>query len=118
VAQKYISKEPNNNLLALEAQIFADVKKIFDISPDSFKPRPKVNSSFTSFTPKENVNKELRDPSFLRFLQVSFSQPRKTLKNNLKAYTVENNLKTNNLLSKRPQHLSLEEFFLLFKKVK
>jgi 16S rRNA (adenine1518-N6/adenine1519-N6)-dimethyltransferase len=118
VAEKYIAKEPNNNLLAVETTIYADVKKLFDISPDSFRPRPKVTSSFVSFTPKENIEDELKERSFVKFLQASFSQPRKTLKNNLRNFNIEYDSEIEELLSKRPQHLSLDEFTLLFKKVK
>jgi 16S rRNA (adenine1518-N6/adenine1519-N6)-dimethyltransferase len=118
VAEKYTAKEPNNNLLAIETTIYADVKKLFDISPDSFRPKPKVTSSFVSFTPKENVEEELKEKSFLKFLQASFSQPRKTLKNNLRNFNLEYDSEVEELLSKRPQHLSLNGFSLLYKKIK
>jgi 16S rRNA (adenine1518-N6/adenine1519-N6)-dimethyltransferase len=118
VAEKYITKEPDNNLLSLNTQLYADVKRLFNISPDSFRPKPKVNSSFVVFTPKENnLSIEIKD--FKKFLKISFTQPRKTLKNNLKNSfsSMRENKESDNinkLLSKRPQHLSLKEYLFLY----
>lgn len=118
VAEKYMAKEPNNNLLSLQTALFADVKRLINIGPESFSPRPKVNSSFVSFIPKDTeIDIDLE--SFLKFLNMCFTQPRKTLRNNLKAVlnkTVDD--ESNKLLSQRPQHLSLDEFLILFNKVR
>jgi len=118
VAEKYTSKEPNNNLLSLKTQIYATPKKLFNISPDSFRPKPKVDSSFTVFTPKnKSIDVNIKD--FKKFLQICFKQPRKTLRNNLKE--IYPNISKNDmeeifkeLLLKRPQHLSFEEFLFLY----
>lgn len=83
VALKYTSKEPDNNLLAVTTNIYADTKRIFDISGESFKPKPKVESSFIKITPSKlraDVNREALE----KFLKSCFKQPRKTLNNNLK----------------------------------
>lgn len=118
VAEKYIAKEPNSNLLMLNTQLYAITKRLFNISPDSFRPKPKVNSSFVSFTPKSN-NLDIDISEFKKFLKICFTQPRKTLRNNLKnsSSTINiSNVKTDidNLLSKRPQHLSLKEYLFLY----
>jgi 16S rRNA (adenine1518-N6/adenine1519-N6)-dimethyltransferase len=111
VAQKYTSREPENNLLSLEAQLFAVVKKLINISPDSFKPRPKVNSSFVSFSPQK-CDFDIDIDEFKKFLNICFKQPRKTLKNNLKKHSFTNSCDL--LLQKRPQHLSIQEYIFLF----
>jgi len=117
VAEKYTDLEPNNNFLSVSTHLYADVKRLFDISPESFKPRPKVNSSFVRFSPKK-TSPELDIKAFEKFLKVCFKQPRKTLRNNLKnSFSLEEeNYKE--LLSKRPQHLSLNEFLSLFSNIK
>lgn len=117
VAEKYISKEPDNNLLAVQTSIYASTKKLFDISPNSFNPKPKVNSSFISFTPKDGISENLKNEKFLNFLQNSFRQPRKTVRNNLHDITFKNESIVEELLNKRPQHLSLDDYSLLFSKV-
>ena len=57
-----------------------NVKKIIDIKPQSFSPRPKIDSSLLLFTPKENFF-ELKDPKNLeKITRIFFSQRRKMLK--------------------------------------
>lgn len=113
VAEKYTDLEPNNSILSVYTHLFADVKRLFDISPESFKPRPNVNSSFVRFSPR-NTDRNIDVEAFKKFLQTCFKYPRKTLRNNLKnSFDVEHK-KAEKLLSKRPQHLSLNEFLFLF----
>ena len=57
-----------------------NVKKIIDIKPQSFSPRPKVDSSLLLFTPREN-SFELKSAKNLEMItRVFFSQRRKMLK--------------------------------------
>lgn len=112
VAEKYTAKEPDNNLLALQTKIFCDTKKLFDIKPDSFRPRPKVTSSFIQFSPNKKYVENVED--FIIFLTRCFGQPRKTLSNNLKNFDIRSTPETALLLSKRPQHVSLDEYLSLF----
>ncbi len=57
-----------------------NIKKIIDIKPQSFSPRPKIDSTLLLFTPKKKIF-ELRDAKNLEMLtRVFFSQRRKMLK--------------------------------------
>ncbi|MGI5897895.1 MAG: 16S rRNA (adenine(1518)-N(6)/adenine(1519)-N(6))-dimethyltransferase RsmA [Candidatus Dojkabacteria bacterium] len=114
VAQKYTDREPNNNLLSLQTEIFTEAKKLFDISPTSFRPKPKVNSSLITFKPLNRKIKNSKD--FENFLIRCFKQPRKTLANNLKGMKFEISDKEKDLLDKRPQHLSFDQYLTLFQK--
>lgn len=111
VAEKYIAKAPDSNLLSLRAQIYANCKRILDIGPSSFKPAPKVNSSLIMFSPAQSTI-TVDIPAFESFLERCFTHPRKTLRNNLRGYKFNDNYEK--LLQKRPQHLSLEEYLQLF----
>ena len=105
VAEKYIAKEPDNNLLSLLAQSYSQPQKIFDIGRDSFRPKPKVTSSLIKFLP----DKKYQIPEdFELFLQKAFKQPRKTIRNNLQ---IKNSAE---IFSKRPSELSLTEYLELF----
>jgi len=115
VAEKYCSKEPNNNFLSLSTTLYADTNKLFNISPESFKPKPNVNSTFVQFTPKIIPIEDTE--AFERFLHIAFSQPRKTLKNNLGKTYLLNKEEITPLLQKRPQHLSLEQYLYLFNNI-
>ena len=116
VAEKYCDREPDNNFLSLETQLYAQCKKLFDISPNSFIPRPKVTSSFIKITPNSN-SYDVDYRQFTTFLLSAFKQPRKTLNNNLKNYSFATSKEIDELLGKRPQHLSISQYIFLFSKV-
>ena len=95
-----------------------NVNKIIDIKPQSFSPRPKIDSTLLLFTPRENFF-ELKDAKNLEMItRVFFSQRRKMLKkpfnkvfNNAKAVSEKFNIN----LNLRPQNLEAEMYFKLVK---
>ena len=95
-----------------------NVKKIMDIKPQSFSPRPKIDSTLLLFTPRKKFF-ELKNAKNLEMItRVFFSQRRKMLKkpfnqifNNAKE--VANKLNIN--LNLRPQNLEPEMYFKLVK---
>jgi len=95
-----------------------NVKKIIDIKPQSFSPRPKIDSSLLLFTPKENFF-ELKDPKNLeRITRIFFSQRRKMLKkpfNQVFDNGKEVAEKFGIDLNLRPQNLEPEVYFKLVK---
>lgn len=64
-----------------------EIERLFDVSPDSFRPRPKVWSSVIALKPKP-VNSD-RDRHLLQLAGLAFAQKRKTILNNLKPH-IEN----------------------------
>ena len=87
VADRIISKFNNSNYgrLSILSSWKLNVKKILDIKPQSFSPRPKIDSSLLLFTPKENFFK-LKDPKNLeKITRIFISQRRKMLKKNKSA---------------------------------
>jgi len=111
VAEKYISKEPNNNILSLRTQLYAKSKKLMDINPGAFMPRPKVMSSVIKFSP---IDKQMgiNEEKFIKFIENCFRSPRKTLRNNLK--NISSRLQDEELFNKRPQELTLEQYIHIF----
>ena len=95
-----------------------NIKKIIDIKPQSFSPRPKVESTLLLFTPREDFF-ELNDAKNLEMItRVFFSQRRKMLKkpfnqvfNNAKKVSDKFNID----LNLRPQNLEPEIYFNLVK---
>jgi len=122
VAEKYTSNPPQNNLLSTRTKIYAQTQKILDISPESFRPKPKVISSLISFSPQKEEYEFLKNDftkiSFDKFLQDAYKQPRKKLSNNLKNYTFNNDKSIVTILDKRPQHISLNEYIFLFSNIR
>ena len=95
-----------------------EIKKICDINPTSFFPKPKVDSSLLFFKPKK-IFYEIKDPKNLeKVTRIFFSQRRKMLKkpfnqifgNNLQ---IVDKLKID--LKLRPQNLNIDTYYKLTK---
>ena len=120
VADRIISEFNNSKYgrLSILSSWKLNVKKIIDIKPQSFSPRPKVDSSLLLFTPKENFF-ELKDSKNLeKITRIFFSQRRKMLKkpfNQVFANGKQVAEKFGIDLNLRPQNLEPETYFKLIK---
>ena len=102
------------NSLSIYLNYYFDVKKILDVSKNVFLPKPNVDSIVVEFSKKENLY-QLKDKKlFFKLVRDSFTQKRKTLRNNLKGYNlekIEEVLKKHNYdLSVRAEQLPIEAF--------
>ena len=102
--------------LSILANWRLNITKICDISPESFSPRPKIQSSLIHFTPKKNFA-EIKNPLNLeKITRIFFSHRRKMLKKpfnqifNGNTYLLD---KFNLDLSLRPQNLDFETYYKL-----
>jgi len=92
-----------------------DIKKHFDVSKNCFFPKPKINSTVLSFTPKKNNVFNIKNPKHLETVtRVLFSSRRKMInKNFVKLFghdkSVAKDLNLN--LDLRPEELSNEMFY-------
>ncbi len=93
-----------------------NIKKIIDIKPIAFSPKPKVDSSLLFFYPKKNFI-EINNPNNLeKITRIFFNQRRKMLKKPFNQLfngnqNVLNKLKIN--LNLRPQNLNFETYYKL-----
>ena len=120
VADRIVSEFNNSKYgrLSILSSWKLNVKKILDIKPQSFSPRPKIDSSLLLFTPRENFFK-LKDPKNLeKITRIFFSQRRKMLKkpfNQVFDNGKEVAEKFGIDLNLRPQNLEPEMYFKLTK---
>ena len=120
VADRIISEFNNSKYgrLSILSSWKLNVKKIIDIKPQSFSPRPKIDSSLLLFTPKENFF-EFKNPKNLeKITRIFFSQRRKMLKkpfNQVFANGKQVAEKFGIDLNLRPQNLEPETYFKLVK---
>jgi 16S rRNA (adenine1518-N6/adenine1519-N6)-dimethyltransferase len=100
--------------LSIFLQYYFDIKKIMDISRNVFMPKPNVDSIVILFESKKNILTLKNEPLFFKLIRDSFTQKRKTIKNNLKEYDlkiIEKVLnKYNYDLSIRAEQISLDIF--------
>ena len=120
VADRIISEFNNSKYgrLSILSSWKLNVKKIIDIKPQSFSPRPKIDSSLLLFTPKENFF-ELKDPKNLeKITRIFFSQRRKMLKKPFNQVFADGKQVAEKFgidLNLRPQNLEPETYFKLVK---
>ena len=102
--------------LSILANWRLNINKICDISPESFSPRPKIQSSLIHFTPKKDFAK-IKDPLNLeKITRIFFSHRRKMLKKPFNQifngnYDLLNKLNIN--LNLRPQNLNFDTYYKL-----
>ncbi len=91
-----------------------DIRKIFDINPSSFNPRPKIRSTLLLFTPKKNLFEFKKIENLEYVTRIFFNQRRKKIKKPLNIL-FKNNMddirKLNLDLNLRPQNISINTFF-------
>jgi 16S rRNA (adenine1518-N6/adenine1519-N6)-dimethyltransferase len=120
VADRIIAKTNTSNYgrLSILSNWKLNIKKIIDIKPNSFFPRPKIDSSLLLFTPKENFFKLENSKNLEMITRVFFSQRRKMLKkpfNQIFKNPEEISKKFDINLNLRPQNLEPDIYFKLAK---
>ena len=93
-----------------------NIKKICDIKPGAFFPKPKIDSSLLVFYPKKNFIK-IKDPNNLeKITRIFFNQRRKMLKKPFNQLFNEDHRILDKLkidLTMRPQNLNLDTYYKL-----
>ena len=93
-----------------------NIKKICDVKPSAFSPRPKIDSSLLFFYPKKNFIK-IKDPNKLeKITRIFFNQRRKMVKKPFNQLFNGNQKvidKLNIDLTMRPQNINLDTYYKL-----
>ena len=117
VADRIISEYNTSNYgrLSILANWKLDIKKIIDIKPNCFSPRPKVNSTLY-FSPKKNFLKLKNSYNLEKITRIFFSHRRKMIKKPYNQIFLGNKKilsKLNISLNLRPQNLNFETYYKL-----
>lgn len=118
VAQRLVSKVNTKEygILAIQTQLSATPKILFNIPPTAFFPKPKVNSSIVKFD-FDNLRNDIADRNLLdKLVKESFGQRRKMIKNSLKKFFELQELSFENFnldFSRRAETFSIDEFVRL-----
>ncbi len=116
VADRIIAKFNTSNYgrLSIICNWKLNIKKICDIKPEAFSPKPKIDSSLLLFYPKKNFIK-IKNPNKLeKITRIFFNQRRKMLKKPFNQLfngdqKILDKLKID--LTMRPQNLDLETYY-------
>ena len=114
VADRLSSKPKSSEYgyITVYLNYYFDVKKLFNVPKECFKPAPKVDSAIIQLVKKDKV--KVNEGVFFKLIKDSFKLKRKNLRNNLKEYDLD---KISKVLSKydmtlnnRAEELPLEIF--------
>ncbi|WGH25734.1 MAG: 16S rRNA (adenine(1518)-N(6)/adenine(1519)-N(6))-dimethyltransferase RsmA [Candidatus Shikimatogenerans bostrichidophilus] len=97
--------------------IYFKIKKKFKIDKNNFYPIPKVDSLVVKIINKKKEIKKINKKKFFFLIKETFKYKRKILKNSLKYYIIQKNIKYKNykIFFKRPEQLSIKDFKNLYK---
>jgi len=118
VADRIISKYNSSNYgrLSILANWKMEIKKILDIKPTSFSPKPKIDSSLLFFTPKKNFFKLKNSRNLEKITRIFFNHRRKMIKkpyNQIFSNNKDILTKLNINLNLRPQNLDFDTYYKL-----
>jgi len=91
-------------------QAYYKGENVVKVSPGSFSPPPKVNSSVIRLTRKENFELGCDYSLFRTVVKTAFGQRRKMMRNTLKGLVKNDSLLKEDYFKKRPEELGVEEF--------
>jgi 16S rRNA (adenine1518-N6/adenine1519-N6)-dimethyltransferase len=102
----------NYGRLSIMAQYFCRVDNLFEVPPEAFDPRPKVDSAIVRMAPYTELPYTAHDfKHFEQLVKSGFAQRRKTLRNNLKGITDDKQLQSLGIdPSIRPERLTVGDF--------
>jgi len=120
VANRIIAKPNTSNYgrLAIISNWKLNIKKICDISPNSFSPKPKIYSTLLHFKPKKNYFKINNPKNLEKITRIFFNHKRKMIKKPYNQIFNGNNEIKKKLsinLNLRPQNLDFLTYYNLTK---
>ena len=106
--------------LSVMVQIACTTEKLFVVKPEAFRPPPKVDSAIVLLTPHSSPPVQIDDTDiFQKLVRKSFSQKRKTLRNNLKGWLDGDTISSLGIdPGCRAETLQLAEFAMLSNAIK
>jgi 16S rRNA (adenine1518-N6/adenine1519-N6)-dimethyltransferase len=103
--------------LSVVAQTFFDIRRLLELSPDVFFPRPEVSSTLLGFVRRPSGLEDVEVAPYMRFVQQSFLHRRKKLADFFRRLGVPLTGEFAEISQLRPEALTPSEFIDLFRAV-
>ena len=122
VADRIVAEVNTKNYgrLSVISQWKMNIKKIIDIKPYSFYPKPKILSTLLEFTPKNNSIHINDIKNLEKITKTLFNKRRKMIKNSIFNIVNKEDLSKINFninLNSRPENIKPEEYYFLAKEI-
>jgi 16S rRNA (adenine1518-N6/adenine1519-N6)-dimethyltransferase len=119
VAQKIVKKSGRGyGYSSLYLQWHFDWEIMRKIPPGAFYPPPKVDSRLLYFSSKKDVPLIPEEDKFWKFIKFCFSQPRRTLRNNLSQTHYPLERISDEMLALRAQQMSMKDFLNIWDQIR
>ena len=103
-------------IISVLIQAFYDIEYLFTVDEHMFNPPPKVKSGVIRCTRNSRKSLPCDEKLFIQVVKLAFNQRRKTMRNSLKQLIQGKNI-SEEILSLRPEVLSVNEFIELTKMI-
>ncbi len=112
VAERLASPPGNKSygILSVLLQAYYKIEYLFTVEPDKFDPPPRVRSGVIRLQRNEVASLDCDEKLFRRVVKQGFQNRRKTLRNALKPLNLPEQVHTMDLLNKRAEQLSVDDF--------
>lgn len=120
VAERIASKPGKKayGILSVLLQAYYDIEYLFTVNENVFNPPPKVKSAVVRLTRNRRQNLDCNERLFKQVVKTSFNQRRKQMRNSLQQLVGKGNpILAEDIFTKRPEQLSVEEFMELTKMI-
>lgn len=112
VAERVASKPGNKQygILSVLLQAFYDIEYLFTVDEQQFLPPPKVKSAVIRMVRNTEKHLHCSEDLFKQVVKAGFNQRRKTLRNSLNQFAFDAEFRQNDLFTRRPEQLSVQDF--------
>lgn len=119
VAQRLASPPGNKDygILSVLLQAYYDLEYLFTVPPQVFNPPPKVNSGVIRLKRNDVKQLDCDEQLFKKVVKQGFQNRRKTLRNALKPLNLPEEVVKSEVLNRRAETLSVDDFVLLTKNI-
>lgn len=120
VAERIASKPGNKTygILSVLLQAFYSIEYLFTVNEGVFFPPPRVKSAVIRLKRNNVTALDCDEKLFFKVVKAGFNQRRKTLRNSLKAFEMEQNDQIKELLTLRAERLTVDDFVVLTQAIK
>ncbi len=119
VADRIASKHGNKTygILSVLLQAYYDIEMLFKVNPGVFHPPPKVMSAVIRLKRNQRTSLDCDEVLFQHIVKQAFQKRRKTLRNALKHLNLPGPVNALDLMDKRPEQLSVDDFIFLTRSI-
>lgn len=120
VAERIASGPGNKTygILSVLLQAFYKIDYLYTVKEGVFFPPPKVKSGVIRLKRNDVPKLDCNEKTFFKVVKAGFNQRRKTLRNSLKVFEMEQDDQIKELLTKRAEQLTVADFVVLTKAIK